>query len=112
MSLPFLLDYLPVHGESLLKIAGVEEKSPMRKNLEVAGAGLGGMAVGTLAGAGGAHLADKLYGHITKTPGIPKKYLSVAAPLLGGASGLAYALHQARQSEEMRRVLEDSRKRG
>lgn len=83
------------------------EKSPAIRSLELAGAGALGMGVGTLAGAGAAHLADKGYKALTGK-NIPVKYFPIAAPILGAGLGLAYNLSQAHQTEELRRALQQS----
>lgn len=68
------------------------------------GTGLLGFATGSLAGVGSAYLADKWYEAATGKK-IPLTALHAAAPILGGAAGIAYNLYQAKQQEELRRAL-------
>lgn len=85
-------DHEPTTGQKLQNAA------------KVYGTGLLGFATGSLAGAGSAYLADKWYEAATGKK-IPTSALHVAAPLVGGAAGLAYNLYQAKQQEELRRAL-------
>lgn len=91
-----LYDYLPKQAE--------EDTASARAKAVLGGTAAFG--VGTLAGAGAAHLGNKLYGKLTGKQNIPSGYLSAAAPIIGGGLGLAYNLAQAHQLEVMRRAIE------
>lgn len=98
MSTPSLRAYMsPEHVAALCKLAEGEHHGALKPML----AGMGGMAVGSLAGVGASHLANEAYKHFKGTP-IPKKYILTAAPIIGGALGLAYNMAQAHQREAMR----------
>lgn len=105
MNAPTLFSYLsPENAASICKLAEAEpQKKPSA--LKPILAGVLGMGAGTLAGAGSAHLANKAYKHF-KGQNIPLPYLAAAAPIIGGALGLAYNLAQAHQIEELRRAAE------
>lgn len=108
MSLPSIFEYLPEQARELCKMAEAVDPPTTRQKLQnaakVYGTGLLGFATGSLAGAGSAYLADKWYESATGKK-IPTSALHVAAPLVGGAAGLAYNLYQAKQQEELRRAL-------
>ena len=109
MSLPNLFSYLSPHeAAALCKLA--EEQAPAAgkvRALKPILAGVAGMGLGTLAGAGAGHYANEIYKHY-KGQNIPAKALVAAAPIVGGGLGLAYHLAQAHQMEEMRRAAEGS----
>lgn len=90
-------------ASELMKIAA------QRKGLELAKL-LGGSAlsfgVGTAAGMGIGHLADKAYKGLTGNV-IPRNALLLSAPLLGAGAGIAYAMHKKKEQEAIRGVLED-----
>lgn len=89
------------------KTAEEVERTPREKALGATkslGTGLLGFTTGSLAGVGGAYLLDKAYEASTGNK-IPLSALHVAAPILGGAAGIAYNLYQAKQQEELRRAL-------
>lgn len=86
-----------------------EEEKKKSKGLELAkiiGAGTLGFGAGTAIGLGGAHLANMATKRMSGS-GIPKSLLYGAAPLLGGAAGIAYAVHKAKEQEAIRNALED-----
>lgn len=106
MSLPSIFEYMPDQARLLCKVAE-ELESPGKKVQNVAktmGSGLLGFATGSLAGAGGAYLLDKWHEAATGQK-IPVSTLYKAAPLVGGAMGLAYNIYKARELEELRRAL-------
>ena len=108
MRAPTLFELLPrVHAEQLCKLA--EEQGKVKKYLHAAAnlvvPSVVGMGMGTLAGAGAGHLANKVYEKATGS-GIPHSGVLASLPILGGGLGLAYNLAQARQMEAMRRALE------
>lgn len=85
-----------------------EPRAPGEKAKSVAktiGTGLLGFGAGSLAGAGGAMLLDKWHEAATGQK-IPIGTLFKAAPLVGGAFGLAYNIYKARELEELRHALE------
>jgi hypothetical protein len=97
-------------GPVLVKLSesrSLKQESPFKKNIKISLEGLAGFGLGTLVGVAGAHAADKAFGAATRTRGIPTPYLALAAPVIGGAAGLAYSVHQAKKLEEMRRAVED-----
>lgn len=107
MSLPSLFEYMPDQARALCKLAEEVERTPKEKVQGVAkalGTGLLGFATGSLAGVGSAYLLDKAFEASTGKK-IPLSALHVAAPVLGGAAGIAYNLYQAKQQEELRRAL-------
>jgi len=106
---PTLLDYLPSDdARAILKLAEADEESANKRRLKAVLKGVGGMGLGTLAGAGVAHYADKAVQHFTGKP-IPHSTLLTAAPILGAGLGLAYNLAQGQQQKEMsQRVGEGS----
>jgi hypothetical protein len=63
-----------------------------------------GMGLGTLIGAGVAHLVDLVYQYFNEGRRIPERYLLMASPILVGILSLAYSLAQGYQLEEMRRI--------
>jgi hypothetical protein len=108
MRAPTLFELLPrAHAEQLCKLA--EEQGRVKKYLHAAAnlvvPPIVGMGMGTLAGFGAGHLANKVYEKATGS-GIPHAGVLSALPILGGGLGLAYNLAQARQMEAMRRALE------
>lgn len=109
MSLPSIFEYLPEQAQYLCKAAAAQqEPTPAQRAGGVAktvGTGLLGFGAGSLAGAGGAMLLDKWHEAATGQK-IPNSALRTAAPLVGGAMGLAYNIYKARELEELRRVLE------
>jgi hypothetical protein len=104
MNTPSLVDYLSFDdAKSICKLAA--DENDWKRKLKVMGTGALGLATGTLAGAGGAHLANKAYNHINGTD-IPYPYLMAALPVLGGGLGLLYNMAKARELEEMKRVVQ------
>ena len=104
MKTPSITEYLSKSEvESLCKMASPEEKPDWGKRARIVGSGLLGMAGGTVAGYGAGKLLDLLHG----TP-IPKAHLNLAAPLVGGAAGLAYNLYKARELEELKRAVKQN----
>lgn len=98
---PTILDYLPADdARAILKLAEADEESANKRRLKSVLKGVAGMGLGTLAGAGAAHYADKAFQHFTGKP-IPTTTLLTAAPILGAGLGLAYNLAQAQQQKEM-----------
>lgn len=108
MSLPSIFEYLPDQAVLLCKVAEVAEaRSSGQKARSVAktvGAGLLGFGTGSLAGAGAGMLLDKAHQAVTGQQ-VPLGMLAKAAPLVGGAMGLAYNVYKAQELEEMRRAL-------
>jgi ABC-type nitrate/sulfonate/bicarbonate transport system permease component len=92
--------------DEFVKIAE-ENKRPGRDVVRSVGAGLLGFGVGTAAGLGTGYLADKAWQKATGKK-IPSSAIAVAAPLLGTASGIAYAMYKAKEQEAIRRALENS----
>lgn len=110
MSLPSIFDYMPEQARDLCAATKEAEeiRSPADKAKSVAktvGTGLLGFGAGSLAGAGGAMLLDKWHEAATGQK-IPIGTLFKAAPVIGGAFGLAYNIYKARELEELRRALE------
>ena len=106
MSLPTLFSYLlPEEATALCKFANEEPKKKRPSALRPILAGVAGTGLGTLAGAGAAHLGNAAVKHFTGK-NIPIPYLAAAAPIIGGAAGLAYHMAQSHQLEEMRRAAE------
>lgn len=62
-----------------------------------------GTGAGLLAGYGADALSRKITGK-----GIPRSALVAAAPLLGGAAGIAYTVHKAKEREAIQRALKNS----
>ena len=93
------------------KIAEDEKKSPYGDLARIVGSGALGFGVGTAAGIGAGHLADLISESATGRR-IPKSIVYGAAPLLSGATGIAYAVHKAKEQEAIRRALENSTKSG
>lgn len=85
-----------------------EEKKPSKgwQLAKILGSGALGFGVGTAAGMGTGYIADKIYEKATGNK-IPKPLVLGAAPLLGGAAGIAYSVYKAKEQEAMRRALED-----
>lgn len=103
--LPCLISYLsPVVVAGLCKAAEAKKEEPKpdwAKRSRIVGAGLLGVGLGTASG----YLAGKLVNHIQP---ISSPHLQIAAPLLGGAAGLAYSLYKAREMEELKRAVKPS----
>jgi hypothetical protein len=86
-----------------------EDKKPSTA-LELAklvGAGTLGFGAGTAGGLLTGHLLNKAVERATGKP-IPSNWAYKAAPLLGTAAGIAYAVHKAKEQEAVRRALQDS----
>ncbi len=99
MKLPF-----SSFADELTKMAAEDAgPSPLTQKLKVLGKGMAGFGVGTLAGVGAAHLADKAHQHFTGAP-ISGTTLHRALPLVGAASHMAYTIYKAREAEEMANV--------
>lgn len=82
------------------------ESSKAKEVLRHFGAGLLGFGAGTAAGAGAAELAARAYkGRTGSAP--PRELLLAAMPLLGTGAGVAYSMYKSRESEAIRRALED-----
>ena len=99
--------------DELQKIAE-EEKKPHSKAWQVAktiGAGTLGFGMGTAGGLLAGHLGNKAYEGATGK-GIPKSVLYGALPVLGGAAGIAYAVHKAQEQENIRRALTNQTESG
>lgn len=107
MNTPTLLSYLSL--EEVVSICKLAEAPPAPEQkphpIKPILAGALGMGAGTLAGFGGAHLANKAYKHFSGKD-IPNPYLMAAVPILGGGLGMAYNLAQAHQMEQMRRAAQ------
>lgn len=102
MNAPTLFSYLPREvAETLCKLA--EDAGTKPSALKPILAGAAGIGLGTLAGAGAAHLSNKLYKHYSGKD-IPVPHLLAAAPVLGAGLGLAYNLAHAHQIEAMRKA--------
>jgi hypothetical protein len=106
MRAPTLFSYLPVDAATALCKLAEESKKDRPSALAPILKSVAGMGLGTLAGAGAAHLSNQAYKHIMGHD-IPARHLMAAAPILGAGLGLAYNLAQAHQVEEMRRALEN-----
>jgi hypothetical protein len=108
MSTPFILSYMSPEqvssllGENNVKTAGVG------KGLGVVAKGLAGFGVGTAAGYGVGHLADKVF-QVATGERIPGSLLVPAATLLGAGMGLAYSTYKAKELEELQRALKEKR---
>jgi hypothetical protein len=109
MTLPFIGNYLPVEAEALFKFAAEkakEKKSPTARMLATLGIGALGTGIGSVAGYGAGELANRFSQKVRNQP-ISTSSLMTAAPIVGGAAGLAYSVYKAREMEELRRALED-----
>lgn len=107
MSLPSIFEYMPEHAKVLCKVAEEIEPSTgqkIRGAAKTIGTGLLGFGAGSLAGAGGAYLLDKWHESATGQK-IPISAIHTAAPVIGGAMGLAYNIYKAKELEELRRAL-------
>jgi hypothetical protein len=114
---PTIFDYLPTSdAQTICKMA--EDESRAKRTLKSILSEVGGMGLGTLAGAGAAHYIDKAHQHLTKSPQFPQgksfspSLLLSAAPILGAGMGLAYNLAKARQQKELSSVGKDSHDNG
>lgn len=126
--LPSIFSYLPEQGAQLLKVAEQAQQQTEESDLpprtprqvkepsgwdqakgfaRVAVPGALGIGAGTALGGGLAYGIDKLYQHQTGRP-IPTPTLLKALPLLGAAMGVAKVIHDQRQQQEFRRVLDRS----
>lgn len=98
-----LSDYLPAEEAAAIYKFAEAENGESKNKLKSVLKGALGMGVGTLAGFGASHLADKAYQHYTGQP-IPSKALLAAVPILGGGLWLAYNLAQTAQQKELDRA--------
>lgn len=88
--------------------ANKKDKSSTYGSLaKIVGLGALGIGAGTGAGLLIGHGSDKAYEYFSGKR-IPKNLLVSALPLLGGAAGVAYSVHKAREKEAIRRALENS----
>lgn len=101
--------------DEMQKIASEEgeEKKPSAawNTAKVVGAGTLGFGLGTAGGLLAGHGMNKAYQMATGKE-IPMGAINVAAPLLGTASGIAYAVYKAREQEAIRRALENKTSTG
>ncbi len=108
MKAPTLFAYLPeAAAVALCKLAEGEKKPKPSLLAHPMVTSALGMAAGTLAGAGAAHLTNAAFKHF-KGKDIPVPFLHAAAPVVGAGLGLAYNLAQAHQMEALRHAAESS----
>jgi len=89
--------------DEMRKIAE-SEKSRGLEVAKVVGSGALGFGAGSAAGLGAGHIADLISEKMTGKR-IPKSVVYGMSPLLGGAAGIAYAVHKAREQEAIRSAL-------
>jgi hypothetical protein len=125
---PSIKQYLPEYADQMLKLAmgkhadfgdehGTETPAPskpksrLKEVAKVMGKSVGGLTLGTLAGAGlgrGLEHGARALGHP-----IPKSLIyQYGMPAAGGALGTAYGLWKAREAQELNNALESTRDSG
>lgn len=101
---------LKVAEEVLNKPQEIVEENPGARALKNIAGGLGGVAVGSLAGIGGMQVADAIHKHLRGRP-IGSPEIAVAAPLVSAGLGMAYNMWQQRQVAELEHALESYKER-
>jgi hypothetical protein len=97
-----LIEYLPKQAAEV-----GEENNRSKHLLKTILQEVGGMGLGTLAGAGTAHYLEKAHRHFTSSPELPQgkpfspAVLLTAAPILGAGLGLAYNMAKSRQQKQL-----------
>lgn len=102
--------FLKVAEDILQTPSEKKEENPGAKALKNIAGGLGGVAIGSLAGLGGMQVADALHKHFRGRP-IGSPEIAVAAPLVSAALGMTYNMWQQRQVAELENALESYKER-